>query len=746
MYQEMPRPNRPYRPGHGASAWLLWLTFAGAARVLALLAVPSASHAATNRLPLGRDSVAIVEHAINLDRDRLKEGLELRCDIVLSKPGKYYVTPTLSTEIQCFGWWGWPLTADAYARSALEDLQAGREPKVQLDAEVRTDVAGRARLDVCFDGNDLARLRQDGPWWFSISAARLDSAGDIVPAGDPSRAVCLLAQTGAWRRDQFDKRYMGELAPYHPALAGYFGRDVRSSDEVILSQGWDLVVAHVVRSDSGGTRGSPPQLTLQVDRTLRGRGLAGSLETVWAPQPLFVPCPVGEEGNIRRWRESSYPAPPPGSRWILAGVRAPNDSLWRNSEFFRWPYSDSLLTHFESAIAAWPAKLARLEQKKFEFERLQRETRIRAEKQARVAAERARVKARRSWLASVSQTARAADITELVRQSECIAVGYPDMSGFDPGRWDARAVRVQIAERLRWDSPKDTASHLQVYVTAREEPVAKLWRKLPPELGAQAPNHTRIRCVVFARHTAMADGFAHATRILRLVSAESGILMLDEHQLRELRRTVARRPFEEGVRSTPPSTTWRDFAHLPDSALDSVGVKISPLFLPTNYWANRQAVVMACVTPRPGYLADERLFWSRALADSAYHVDHDRYSLCLEIRRDEMARLLDSLVTLGPVQEGRVSRTDSVSVMLRRLVNGLERTFECTLDPASVVHLAAILADAVSPPERLAGEARPRPSERLALSLPRWLEGLGPGYGRRAWEAQRRYLRQGATP
>ena len=299
----------------------------------------------------------IEETPINLDSDSLYEALAVRCVAVLDTPGTYQIDPLLKAEPDCE-----PLVpGTAFGGSVDPRAFEGRKPTVSVGF-VKTDPTGRMVFTVYFDGDDLWRFEKDGPWHFCVSLLYMDNIDSLTrhPPGYAWIEENPDTWTRPWRYQQFKRRYGGELEPFrgHPY-------DFRSTEELIYTQGWDLIVATVMASDGSGTYEHPPHVRLRVDRTLYGTAPRGEILAKWAAPRLYMPCPVGEEGNIARWSATALPAPETGTRWILAGSPDGQDR-WISHASWRREYSDSLRDHMINKAKGWPARLRMLERERAE--------------------------------------------------------------------------------------------------------------------------------------------------------------------------------------------------------------------------------------------------------------------------------------------------------------------------------------------------------------------------------------------
>jgi hypothetical protein len=283
---------------------------------------PSASAAGENRL-------RIVERSVNLDGDRLHEGLEVECYVVLEKPGRWDVALALTGEHACFSWL--PGTALALTRANfLGDWT--RRPDGYRFPSIETDAHGRAHFVAYFKGEDLARFSSEGPWKLCLVA---DRAPGLQSAGEPRTSrplrVELEADTWAWSREQFDIPDPAERG--RPRVFDGIAR----GEELVFGEGLDLVAVTVTKVDSGGTRRRPPRIEVRVDDVLRGTVGRGPLEVLWAAEPDTTEA------------DTPHPAPPLRSRWILGGDRR-FTTVWVSFARARWRFSRGQLAHLEAVV------------------------------------------------------------------------------------------------------------------------------------------------------------------------------------------------------------------------------------------------------------------------------------------------------------------------------------------------------------------------------------------------------------
>lgn len=316
-----PDPRKPVLPV-AMSAWCRRSLFLLAAVCAASCAWSATSPAAENRL-------RIVERAVNLDGDRLSEGLELECYVVLEQPGRWDVALTLTGEHACLAWL--PGTALALTRANfLGDWM--RRPDGYRFPSIETDAHGRAHFVAYFKGEDLARFSSEGPWKLCLVADRaphLQSASGSRPS--PPLRVELEADTRAWSRAKFDipdPKERGRPRAFDGVARG---------EDLVFAEGLDLIAVTVTKVDTGGTRRRPPRIEVRVDEVLKGRVERGPLEVFWAAEPDTAAA------------DTPYPAPPLGSRWILGGDRR-FTKVWVSFARARWRYSRLQLAHLEAVV------------------------------------------------------------------------------------------------------------------------------------------------------------------------------------------------------------------------------------------------------------------------------------------------------------------------------------------------------------------------------------------------------------
>lgn len=694
-------------------------------RTLAVLCGCCFPHEAGAGISGVADVPVVVRHRpIQLDGDRAYEGLAVAFDVRFAMPGAWAVSAAIAPRGDFEGW-SLRRTASSMTDLDLRRVVAGQRMTGTGDT-VRTDPSGHARFQLCFEGDGLARLCADGPWDVQLRAHRVPDASSV-----DARQQVFRSAIERRKRTDFEVRYGDEFDPYWFDEAWTFGPP--PAIELAFTKGWDLVVAEVAGADTGGARGHPPKVMLRVTRVLQGAPGPRNLEVGWDPVPLYLPCMTGEEENIKRWEATAYPAPAVGTRWILGVSFSPYDHAWHGEAFFREPYSDSLLARFEPEAKQWKQLMPKLRQA---FARVQA-PRTKAERRRIERERRAQIARERSWLVRARERARAADVEGLVEVADCIAVGVLDLPSARPAPDNAsRSSPFRVVDRLLWFDGWDKTDPAWVHLVPNDQPVTSIWQGAPQSREPGARNGPPLHAIVFGHRARLHAPWENrpSSPVLRLVDGAEGIQLADPALVRRVLRALARRASRR-----EHASAWRDFAALPESSLATVGVKLSPLYMTA--LLNRRSLVLECSpahrSPPLGY---RERFWSSTLPDSTYRVDLVRTAWSYTVRPDEMAWLLDSLVSLASVQARRLVANDSMSLTLRRRSAGREISFECTLDPASIEHLSRIVAEASMPPEHYVGPtSKPRPSKLFGYNAWGWLYGLSPSYAEYAKALSLRY-------
>jgi hypothetical protein len=613
---------------------------------------------------------------VDLNRARGYESLEIECDAILDTLGTYEITPVIQAGPECGPWM---LGSTAFAMNGVE-------------FKVKTDSLGHIRFTADFQGDDLWRFEVNGPWVFCCRFLCLDNIDPVThhPPGYAWIEQDLSAATRPWRYEQFARHHGGELDPFEGAPF-----DVRTGEDLVYTQGNDLVVATILAADSSGTTDSPPHVLLRVDERLYGRLRTGPVESRWLPWPLYMPCPTGEEGRIARWHAARIPTPKVGTRWILGGRRASPHAEWGCEPMCRWVYSDSLRTHFVAAARKWPARM-RMLRRESAIARgpwIREQRRIEALGRRQVASEaREQWNLQRRWLARERRIEHAVDIKRLVQSSSDMVIAEPFIS---PDGGEQRGS-LDGAEWLR-QSHTISARRRQVslFIGQHEDSVAWRWSTRPalPTSGRHAKDSRR--CIAFLGLAHDSLSFFMPRPEYRIMDGEVGLMMADRSTLARVKAAMRAIPAYRPGRCADCEATLSEFAGLSETEAARVGVKLTPTTAVGNA-IRASGMVLKCpemdrVRTLYGTPLTHGSFPLGALSSGRYAMDYVSNDAGAYALPAQMKTLLDSLVAQRASFEHRINAADSVSLMLRRFVGGRERVFECTLDTTSFLRFVRIL-------------------------------------------------------
>jgi len=158
------------------------------------------------------------------------------------------------------------------------------------------------------------------------------------------------------------------LAPHPNAIASTQSQQLidsfRNADGVVSERGYedyedalfgygnDFVIATILAvRDSGATQANPPTVTIRVERVLRGDFRRGVHEVEWLPEPLFMPCPLGAEAMIARWRQTPLSGPIVGKRLILSGTT--RSGVWGANVWSRFEDEPDTRRVVEDGLKRW---------------------------------------------------------------------------------------------------------------------------------------------------------------------------------------------------------------------------------------------------------------------------------------------------------------------------------------------------------------------------------------------------------
>lgn len=720
-----------------------WTTLTAA--VLALLMGAAPATAAELRI--------VRETPLQLARGPAIEALEIECEITGLPPGVYTAEPVL--VVPGFAPEVWGLHTAAYGASRATIASWWRPEVVDTWEEtgqgVRADSLGRARFVVTFDGAALHGFAADGPWGLRCA---VDPGHETEEGPTESVHVTLDARTRPWRRAEFAHRYGGELERDNP-MANMFGSPARAAADLILAHGDELAIATVLVADTAGTNAHPPIVRMRVDERLQGTLTADELSARWSGGSLYLICATGEGETIRRWDETVLPPPAVGSRWICA-LQRQQDGTWTIEPRLRWPYADSLLAAWRTAIAEWPARLpeiradraawqARMAKAAAERERRERPARRRAEAQARAraAAEkraaatrvrdaeralRARAKHEAAWRRAEHTRTRRADLAALTNDADAVAlVRLVQVSLRLPGQ-----APLAVEEWLVPPGLPKPPRHVAVMLGVRE---SSLVRRFSPPADPPPPGQRgwapipwfgrgdTTRCIAFLSESPAELASGRPGR-WRLLDPASGLLLADAAAVSRLRRAVAARKPAATLRPSGCGAALAEIASLPPEALADVQLKLTDIG-PLRPEAGATSLLVGCFPPgaTPAAYEVPGCLFPRA----RYVRDRLSGTWTCRVGPAAMRAVLDSLVARESFWATRADAGDSLSVTMSWSARGGRRLFECTLDAGSFVNFVAILATALDAWSEAAGPLPPDAPERASITtFVRWTATWNP--------------------
>jgi len=407
-----------------------------------------------------------------------------------------------------------------------------------------------------------------------------------------------------------------------------------------------------------------------------------------------MPCPTGEEGTIARWHAARIRTPEIGSRWILGGRRAAPQADWGCAPMCRWPYSDSLRAHFLVAARKWPARMRMLRHEAAIAlgPSIRERHRIDALGRMQVAREaREQWTLQRRWLARERRIERAADIKRLVQSSTDIVIAEHWASSFGCGMYTLEGGQPGSLKVVEWLRRSHVASRTRPYISLfigqHEDSVARRWSERPalPTSGRHASES--LRCIAFLGLAHDSASFTSPSTEYRILDGNLGVMIADPSTLARVRAAMRDFPAYQPRRCADRDASLSEFAGLTESDAAMVGVKLTPTSVlrnPISAWG----IVLGCSeTDRNqnpyGTALTHGWFPVGALTPNRYAKDYHDYNPGPRALPSQMKAFLDSLATERGCLEHHIDPADSVSLMLRRVVDGRERVFECTLDTTS---------------------------------------------------------------
>lgn len=456
--------------------------------------------------------------------------------------------------------------------------------------------------------------------------------------------------------------------------------------EAVFGSGLDFVVATILAvRDSGATNAHPPVVTIRVEERLGGKAVRGEQAIVWWPQFPYLDRLAGQEETIRRWGEQPMGGPVVGAKMILGLRPLPEGKPRSCPAYCRWSYSDSTCAAVRSNLRLWTKRLE---------ERRRQQVRRRIE--AKAAAESALVRKESDWLAVERAIPRTADIERLVRTSTDIVVGEPVAAtvGGQGQSW-VHVLDIRSPRRLLASGRDTSAASAPVHVVAglREDSLAARWSGRPADETPGSRVGRPLSCIAFLRY---AHGVqSHETRWIayRPVDGRCGILLADDATIRRVREALARRGGAAAEPRPGCEASLAEFAGLDSTQAAEVGIKLSVAVSSTvPRWP--RVVVIACSAPdwhRLGHGKPAGWFAPCALPDDRYAYDYRDAGWAVEIRAARMKVLLDSLTALPALRSPRAAERDTLSITLRRVVEGRERIYETTLDSCGFMAVTRVL-------------------------------------------------------
>jgi hypothetical protein len=170
--------------------------------------------------------------------------------------------------------------------------------------------------------------------------------------------------------------------------------------------------------------------------------------------------------------------------------------------------------------------------------------------------------------------------------------------------------------------------------------------------------------------------------ILRPADPSSGIVWADSDAVWIVRRALVQRGSRPAETLPSCGASLQEFALVDPSDAEGIGLKLSPLGAAS---ARTSALVLGAgaIVTTPG------AFVSCAFPDDRYLRDF-RNAWCNRISPPKMQALIDSLLTVPELVEGRVDPSDSLTLSLTRVVDGTQRSYETTLDSSACWQLCRI--------------------------------------------------------
>ena len=455
----------------------------------------------------------------------------------------------------------------------------------------------------------------------------------------------------------------------------------------------DFFVGRIVAvSDTAPTWNHPRHVTVEVAEVLRGDPPRGRILVEWTSPPYVGLSPYyvhHEAPPIAAWERRLIDAlPVPGRTMLLGGAMGPR-GLWQSDAFLRWEDADTSAVTARHMIAQWDEPVR---------ERHAREAAARRVARAKVvadslAAEAAHVRADQAWLDSAATVAAHADLPSLVRESDVVVVvSPPTFAPVAAGWYDLARLTTHEWLLAPPDGAPDSAVNLAVAMSPRELPARALWQAPIADDRPGSARGDSVRCLAFLRRPLPVGSGPYggpaagaAKTLWRLADPAAGLLFADSATVRAVRAALARRPADAIAPPVGCGASLAEFADLDTAGVRGVLVRITRLgagdperFPPTFLLGCASSAAMpAAIGLDAGWcpacaLPDER--GERAYRDPIVGG---------ALPPTDLLAFLDSLRSLPPLRVGRIDPDDSLTIALRRSVNGRERLFEATLDDSA---------------------------------------------------------------
>ena len=492
---------------------------------------------------------------------------------------------------------------------------------------------------------------------------------------------------------------LGVLATAGETNAQYWPHDFFFPEDpiqVMFTADYDLFVATVASvDDSLATQGDPPRISLEVEEVLYGLLPLGPSKARWMPWQPYIPCGVGESGNIRRWNATPMQGPTVGSRLILAGPMDPNGWLVIRPKYV-WTYSDSLRDALADSVRAWMPRIT--ERRRLEAEARAAKEAARLAEEARQATERARLEAATaSWIKHEQSVTRKAPLRDLVAMATDIVVG--EVSPIkEPGPWLPNTHYVELDVR-EWLLHRDadtlhTSKRIRIYLGAWEDSVARRWQaaRHPGELG-WPENSPPLLAVAFLRHANDAWPSGNPP-LYRSVDPNLAILVADERFVRRVRWEAAASRMPNPMPRDGCGARIDEFVH--PSPEDLAGIRIKISVVEPSFWLGRRTFVLSCA----GDAAGTGLLAPCIAPDNRYHNDyygvwHERCS------PQTMQAMLEALARLDLTEISQAGTADTFALAIGGSLRGRNRYFEIEMNYERLLAAYGAIYAATQPEERV---------------------------------------------